>query len=86
MTPFRTATSRVQSPEQARAVQAYLLTVSEDYDNTPVYGSTFTKEVITAFRSPSELRAILPPRLRNRYDWWLRELGTVQLDHFQETP
>lgn len=70
----------------ARAIQAYLLTVSEDYRERPVYGDTFQREVITAFRSPSELRSLLPERLRRRYDWWYIELSTIQLDLFHETP
>jgi hypothetical protein len=84
MTPFPHRTNRVSSPEQARAVQAYLLTISEDYSERPVYGDTFMKEVITAFSSPNELRAILPSRLRGRYDRWLQELQSEQYDLFVE--
>lgn len=78
------ATNHVTTPKQSCAVQAYLLTISEDYANTPVFGATFMKEVTTAFSSPNELRALLPPSSRGRFDWWLEHLLSHQYELFQE--
>lgn len=83
--PFRVATNRVATPEHARAVQAYLLTKTEGFGDHPVYGDAFMQDIITGFSSPEELRALLPPSLRGRYDWWLAELKTVQLDLFEDS-
>lgn len=82
--PSRPVRNRVSTHAESSAAQAYLLTITEAYGDRPIYGDTFLSEVITAFRTPAELRAVLPEKLRPRYDWWLTEITTEQYELFQE--
>ena len=77
-------TKHATTPAFARAAQAYLLTVTEAYADRPVFGRTFMADIYTAFSYPAELRAILPPKLRGRFDFWMDSLKTEQLNLFED--
>lgn len=80
-TPFTTTKF---TSKRARAVEAYLLTLAEDYQESTMFGKVFMQDILTAFSSPDSLKALLPQRLQNRFDWWMAELGTTQLDLFSQ--
>lgn len=61
------------------------MTVYEDRQDTPMMGAAVMQELTKAWENPTMLRAMLPPRLRRRFDYWCAQFGFAeQLDFFGE--